>query len=102
MLRDSKFLSPKYLPMEQRLRAFELFPEIDRVVIGPLKRKRWMRFRDGHLRVRRELETGYVIVAYSFEGRRDAIIRCAREHMPAVRDLIEAVSCGEAGARARV
>lgn len=90
MLRDSK-----YLPMELRLRAFERFPEVSRVVIGPLKRKRWMKYRDGHLRVRRTLETGYVVVAYSFEGRRDAIIRCAREHMPQVRGLIEAVSCGE-------
>ena len=97
---DSNAAISKYLPMDQRLRAFEQFPEVERVVIGPLKRKRWMRFRDGHLRVRRELETGYVIVAYSFEGRRDAIIRCAREHMPAVRDLIEAVSCGEIAGKA--
>lgn len=98
MLRDSKSLSPKYLPIEQRLRAFERFPEVSRIVIGPLKRKRWMKFRDGHLRVRRELETGYVIVAYDDQGRRDAIIRCAAEHMEAVRELIEAVSCGEISA----
>lgn len=96
MLRDSKYTPPKYLPMEQRLRAFERFPEVTRIVVGPLKRKRWMRFRDGHLRVRQTLETGYVIVAYDNQGRRDAIIRCAREHMLRVRDLIEAVSCGEA------
>lgn len=88
----------KYLPIEERLRAFERFPEVSRIVIGPLKRKRWMKHRDGYLRIRRALAGGYVIVAYSFEGRRDAIIRCASEHMPRVRDLIEAVSCGEARA----
>lgn len=94
---DSKYLPPKYLPMERRLRAFERFPEVSRIVIGPLKRRRWMKYRDGHLRVRSVLDTGYVIVAYSYEGRRDAIIRCAREHMASVRELIEAVSCGEIG-----
>lgn len=98
MLRDSKILSPKYLPMEQRLRAFERFPEVERVVLGPFKRKKWMRFRDGHLRVRRAFDTGYVIVGYDYQGRQDAIIRCAREHLPRVRDLIEAVSCGEISA----
>ncbi len=85
----------KYLPMELRLRGFERFPEVTRVVIGPLKRMRWRRFRHGHLRVRRAFDTGYVVVAYGDEGRRDAIIRCAAEHMPLVRGLIEGVSCGE-------
>jgi hypothetical protein len=62
MLRDSKYAPPKYLPTEQRLRAFERSPEVPRIVVGPLKRNRRMKFCDGDLRVRQMLETGYVIV----------------------------------------
>ncbi len=81
--------------MEERLRVFERFPEVERVVLGPLKRKRWMKYRDGYLRIRNVLQTGFVVVAYSFEGRRDAIIRCAEENRTAVQTLIEGFSCGE-------
>jgi hypothetical protein len=34
-------------------------------------------------------------VGYCHEGRQDAIIRCAQQNRPVVRDLIEALSCGE-------
>lgn len=74
---------------------FERFPEVERVVLGPFKRKKWMRFRDGHVRIRNELELGFVVVGYCHEGRQDAIIRCAQQNRPVVRDLIEALSCGE-------
>jgi hypothetical protein len=86
---------PIHSPIEERLRVFERFPEVERVVLGPFKRKKWMRFRDGRLRIRYALEIGFVVVGYCHAGRQDAIIRCAREHLPKVRGLIEAVSCGE-------
>ena len=85
----------KYSPIEERLRVFERFPEVERIVFGPFKRKKWVKFRDGHLRIRNVLELGFVVVAYSGEGRQDAIIRCARHDRPAVQSLIEAFSCGE-------
>lgn len=86
---------PIHSPIEERLRVFERFPEVERVVLGPFKRRKWMRFRDGHVRIRNVLESGFVVVGYCHEGRQDAIIRCAQENRPMVRDLIEAVSCGE-------
>jgi hypothetical protein len=86
---------PIHSPIEARLRIIERFAEVERVVLGPFKRKKWMRFRDGYLRIRFALQAGFVVVGYCHDGRQDAIVRCAREHMPLVRQLIEALSCGE-------
>ena len=86
---------PIHSPIEARLRRIERFPEVERVVLGPFKRKKWMRFREGYLRIRYLFDAGIVIVGYCHAGRQDAIIRCAREDRLAVQGLIDAVSCGE-------